>query len=123
MNKDFDFDKIGKRMPYTTPEGFFDKLEDDIWKEVNGGCQEKENDKSAATETPYAGHKPAKLRLLMRSIVAVAASIALVLIVNMDFSGADTATIGDVDEAFGQLTSDDQAYLLDIYQDDIFINE
>lgn len=97
MNKDFDFDKIGKRMPYTTPEGFFDKLEDDIWKEVKDGCREKENDKSATTETPYAGHKPAKLRLLMRSIVAVAASIALVLIVNMDFSGADTATIGDVD--------------------------
>ena len=33
INKEFDFDKIGKRMPYTTPEGFFNNLEDDIWKD------------------------------------------------------------------------------------------
>ena len=26
MEKEFDFDKIGKRMPYQTPEGFFDEM-------------------------------------------------------------------------------------------------
>lgn len=30
MESNFDFNKIGKRMPYTTPDGFFDSLETDI---------------------------------------------------------------------------------------------
>lgn len=26
MNKDFDFNEVGKRMPFRTPEGFFEKM-------------------------------------------------------------------------------------------------
>lgn len=106
MNKDFDFAKIGKRMPYITPDGFFDQLEADVWKEVKN-------------EEP----KPFKLRLLVRSVLAVAASIALVLIVHMNFSKQPPATLNDVDQAFSQLTTDDQAYLVNVYQEDVFIHE
>ena len=108
MNKEFDFAKIGKQMPYTTPDGFFDQLEEDIWKEVKNDCQKE---------------KPAKMRILMRSMIAVAASIALLLVVNMNLSQPASASINDVDQAFSQLTTDDQAYLLSIYQEDVFINE
>lgn len=59
----------------------------------------------------------------MRSIIAVAASVTLVFIVNMNFSKQATVSIKDVDNAFSQLSTDDQAYLLDVYQDDVFINE
>ena len=34
MDKDFSLDKVGKRMPYTTPEGFLDQLEANVWQEV-----------------------------------------------------------------------------------------
>ena len=108
MNKEFDFDNIGKQMPYTTPDGFFDHLEEDIWKEVKNDCQKE---------------KPAKMRILMRSMIAVAASIAMLLVVNMNFSKPASASVNDVDQAFSQLTTDDQAYLLNIYQEDVFINE
>ena len=108
MNKEFDFDNIGKQMPYTTPDGFFDHLEEDIWKEVKNDCQKE---------------KPAKMRILMRSMIAVAASIALLLVANMNFSKPASASVNDVDQAFSQLTTDDQAYLLNIYQEDVFINE
>ena len=27
MKKDFDFDAIGKRMPFRTPEGFFERMQ------------------------------------------------------------------------------------------------
>ena len=108
MNKEFDFDKIGKQMPYTTPDGFFDQLEEDIWKEVKNDSQEE---------------KPAKLRILMRTMIAMAASIALLFVINMNFSKPASASINDVDQAFSQLTTDDQAYLLSIYQEDVFINE
>lgn len=100
-NKEFDFNNIGKRMPYTTPEGFFDKLETDIWKEV----------------------KPAKTHFFIRSFIAVAASIAVLIAIHIGFSQSDNATISDVDQAFNQLTTADQNYLLDVYQNDVFINE
>lgn len=106
-NKEFEFDKIGKRMPYTTPEGFFDKLEDDIW---NGVKQE-------------AGHKSLKVRLLMRSVVAMAAAIALLLVIHLNFKKSSYCSMNDVDIAFSQLSTDDQAYLLSVYQDDVFVNE
>ncbi len=117
MNKDFDFNKIGKRMPYTTPNGFFDKLEDDIGEKVK-------NDKAAVPEMPQVAHKAVKRHLFfIRSAVAVAASAALVLIVSKNISKTNSATINDVDQAFSQLTADDQTYLRDIYNDDVFICE
>ena len=100
-NKEFDFNNIGKLMPYTTPDGFFDKLEADICKEV----------------------KPTKSHFLMRSVIAVAASIAVLIAIHIGFSQSDNATINDVDQAFSQLTTADQNYLLDVYQNDVFINE
>lgn len=100
MNKEFDFGHIGKRMPYTIPDGFFDQLEEDIRKEV----------------------KPAKSHSLLRTVLAVAASAAL-LVIGMNFPKSDSVSINDVDLAFSRLTTDDQAYLLDIYQEDVFINE
>ena len=123
MNKDFDFDKVGKRIPYTTPDGFFDKLEDDIWKEVKNDSQEKQNNITATVEIQQVGRKSTKLHLLMRSVIAVAASIALLFVINMNFPKSNDTSFNDVDRAFSQLTTDDQAYLLNIYQEDVFINE
>ena len=47
MNPDFDFDKVGKRMPYKVPDDFFSKMEKDIWKEVSGKMPEKRADEQA----------------------------------------------------------------------------
>ena len=133
MNKDFDFDKIGKRMPYDTPDGFFDKLEDDIWNKVKDDYLEKEdNDKdskgklsqSKASEGMVAKpRKSAKLRLLIRSVIAVAAAVAIGFIINLSFFKPSPTTLNDVDQAFSQLTTADQAYLMNVYQDDVFMNE
>lgn len=41
MESNFDFNKIGKRMPYTTPDGFFDSLETDILKRSKQKPQER----------------------------------------------------------------------------------
>ncbi len=107
-DKGFDFDKVGKRMPYTVPEGFFDKLEEDVWKEVKTDCREK---------------KSGRLRLVVRSAMAVAAAVALLVVINMGVSKPSPVTIDDVDRQFSRLSFDDQTYLLEIYQEDVFINE
>ena len=138
MNSEFDFDKIGKRMPYETPDGFFDKLEDDIWNKVKDDYLEKGNNEkdsedkasqskvsqSQASEGKVAKpYKPAKLRLLIRSVIAVAAAVAIGFIINLSFFKPSPTTLNDVDQAFSQLTTADQAYLMNVYQDDVFINE
>ena len=125
MNKEFDFDKIGKRMPYDTPDGFFDKLEDDIWNKVKDDYLELENNEgdSLASTTTSKHRRPAKLRLLIRSVIAVAAAVAIGFIINLSFFKPSPTTLNDVDQAFSQLTTADQAYLMNVYQDDVFINE
>ena len=30
MEENYDFNRIGKQMPYTVPDGFFEKLEEDV---------------------------------------------------------------------------------------------
>lgn len=59
----------------------------------------------------------------MRNVITLAASVALVLIVNINLPKQTTISMNDVDKAFSQLSTDDQAYLLSVYQDDVFINE
>lgn len=34
MDNRFDFNKIGKRMPYTVPEGIFDEMRENVLKET-----------------------------------------------------------------------------------------
>ncbi len=123
MNKEFDFESIGKRMPYTTPDGFFDQLEENIWKEVKDDFQKTDGTPVDASGKTQTGSKTVRLRLLTRSALAVAASLALVLVVAINFPKTDKASINDVDQAFSQLTTDDQTYLLSVYQEDVFINE
>lgn len=124
MNKDFDI--TNKQMPYTTPEDFFDELEEHIWEEVKDSYladKPNDNETQCAPLGVSVSNKSSKLRLVLRSVILMTASVALVLIVNTNLSKQSTVSINDVDQAFGKLSTDDQAYLLNVYQEDIFINE
>ena len=106
MEKKFDFNSMGKRMPYKTPEGFLDEMEANVWKEVQH-------------ELPQT-HKRTTFRLrVFVGAMAVAASIALLLVLNP----FQTDSFSRVERAFANLTEDDQAYMLAVYQEDIFINQ
>lgn len=41
MNTDFDFDNIGKRTPYRTPEGFFDEMQRNVMQRTCGEQRRK----------------------------------------------------------------------------------
>ena len=106
MEKKFDFNSMGKRMPYKTPEGFLDEMEANVWKEVQH-------------ELPQT-HKRTTFRLrVFAGAMAVAASIALLLVLNP----FQTDNFSHVERAFANLTEEDQAYMLAVYQEDIFINQ
>ena len=75
-------------------------------------------------------------KMIWAAAIAVAASVAVLLVLNIDFSAADSSLasshssqpsqaksdLEQVDQAFAQLSEADQAYLLDVYQEDVFLN-
>ena len=115
----FDFDQVGKRMPYSTPEGFFKEMEANILEQVK-------NDKPAPARIQT--KKRPLIRGIWAAAMAVAASVAVLLVLNIDFSASSSQPsqvnngIQEVDQAFAQLSSADQAYLLSVYQEDVFLN-
>ena len=130
----FDFKQVGKRMPYTTPDGFFKDMEKNILEAV------KDDTPQAVKIQPQSvkvlPKKRPVLKMSWAAAIAVAASVAVLLVLNIDFSAADSSLasshssqpsqaksdLEQVDQAFAQLSEADQAYLLDVYQEDVFLN-
>ena len=111
MEKEFDFNRLGKRMPYKAPKGFFDELEADVWREVQNELPQMQHERKTFCLRVFAG------------AMAVAASIALLLVFH-PFSGKkQTDCFSHVEQAFANLSQEDQAYMLAVYQEDIFMNE
>ena len=115
----FDFGKVGKRMPYSTPDDFFKDMEANILNAVKD-------------DTPQPVRIAPRKRSLIRAIwvATLAASVAVLLITHIDFTDNPIAQpsstengILAVDQAFSQLSPADQVFLLDVYQEDVFLNE
>lgn len=137
----FDFKQVGRRMPYTTPDGFFKDMEKNILEAVKDDTPQAVNIQlQAVTNQPQAvkvqPKKPPVFKMIWAAAIAVAASVAVLLVLNIDFSAADSSLasshssqpsqaksdLEQVDQAFAQLSEADQAYLLDVYQEDVFLN-
>ena len=114
----FDFGQVGKRMPYSTPEGFFKEMEANILEQVKNETQ----------PVRIQPKKRSLRKVIWTAAIAVAASVAVLLVLNIDFSASSSQPsqvnngIQEVDKAFAQLSSADQAYLLSVYQEDVFLN-
>ena len=117
----FDFGKVGKRMPYSTPEGFFKDMEANILEQV------KDDKPKPVRIQPK---KRPLMKVIWSAAMAVAASVAVLLVLNIDFAAPHSSLpsqtdneIQAVDQAFAQLSSADQAYLRNVYQEDVFLDE
>lgn len=117
----FDFGKVGKRMPYSTPEGFFKDMEANILEQV------KDDKPKPVRIQPK---KRPLMKVIWAAAMAVAASVAVLLVLNIDFAAPHSSLPSQadkemqaVDQAFAQLSSADQAYLLNVYQEDVFLDE
>ena len=118
MEENYDFNRIGKQMPYTVPDEFFEKLEENVMGAWNEECGMRNEDTSAA--------KRAKVvRMAVRAAIAVAACIALLLIVKKALPQGQDAAADDFDSvelAFNNLSTEDQDYLLEVYQEEQFLD-
>ena len=109
MDQNYDFSRIGKQMPYTVPDGFFEKLEENVMNEVKAQSAKK---------------KATIVRMAIRAALAIAACIALFLVVKEVLPlGHDTVTddFENVELAFNNLSTEDQDYLLEVYQEELIL--
>lgn len=111
MKKDFDFNRVGKRLPYTVPDDFFAKLEDDIYNKVV--IQKK---RKAESRRPF-------MRVTLAILTTAAAAVILFFAIGGRSDAHSHVGFADVEQAFGSLSTEDQVYMLSVYQDDVFINE
>ena len=109
MKEDFDFDRIGKSLPYTAPGGFLNDIENNVWEPIKLEMK------------PF---KPKRNFRLWYSVTGglVAASIALLVVFNL-LPHDSSNNFEDVERAFANLSSSDQDYLFVTYQNDLFMNE
>ena len=111
--KQFDFELVGKRMPYNVPDGFFDKFETDVMKDVRG---QKDDVRGGANSKKA-------LRIVLRAAMVVAAAVALFLVVQPLLPKNNTDDFESVELAFNNLSTEDQEFLIQIYEeDDLFMN-
>lgn len=112
QNQKFDFEQIGKRMPYSTPENFFSEMEANVMKTV---------EKKHTMPIGVVKKKRPILKTLWIATLSVAASIAAICIFNTDISSPRN-DMQEVEMAFAQLSASDQDYILGIYQEDVFLD-
>ena len=111
MEQNYDFSKIGKQMPYTVPDRFFDQLEERVMSEVVKAQPTKK--------------KANVVRMAIRAAIAIAACIALFLVVKKVLPQNDNTLTDDFDSvelAFNNLSADDQDYLLEVYQEELILD-
>ena len=102
MDKQFNFEQVGKRMPYNVPDGFFDQLEQNVMAKTH----------------PYSG------RGWGWGSLAAAAAIALFLVFTKGMPNDTTEdNFANVELAYNNLSNEDQEYLMEVYEEDVFLIE
>ena len=95
-----DLEKMKKTMPYTVPEGFFDMMEERLMQETVKK-KEKSNLRKIALWTG----------------LAVAASLALLVVLRQGLFQTEESSFEQVEIAFTQLSDTDQEFMFDYYDE------
>lgn len=100
--EDFRLEKIGKRMPYTTPDGFFTQLQQDILS------------KTVKTESSMP-------RRIVHFLTVAAAAAVLIVVCHATSQPAAPADYAAVEKAFDSLNAEDQELMMESYTANAFL--
>ena len=93
-------ENMNKKMPYTVPEGFFEEMEERLKQEV-------ETEKK----------KPTPRNVALWTSLAIAASLALLLVLRQVWHNTEDESFKQVEMAFNQLSDGDQELMLEYYDE------
>ena len=119
MEKDFDFKNVGKQMPYHTPDGFFEKMQEQVMERVQGEKQKRQHRMKLVISTAFAA-----AAVLLGIIFFPASqpeieqlpSNSLIVSTNLD-SYSDT-----MDRYIEEMSDEELAEWVELSDNDIFIN-
>lgn len=111
--QDYNLGRVGKKMPYAMPEGFFDKMQAHVLAEV-------------AKEEQMKHRRKAKLLRIYVAAASIAACVCVALV--MAYTMADgggqqhVASMASVDKAYDNLSQDEQQELNATYANDVYLS-
>lgn len=123
MEKNFSFDSIGKRMPYRMPENFLQDMEASVMRGIQVGKAGEDEPAPATVQASLplkASRDHSQFRILFRSAVSAAAVATLFIVCYNTMRPRPTNSYEDIERAFDNLSSDDQAFMISTYSNDTF---
>lgn len=119
--------KLNKRLPYSIPDGFFDVMEANVMAKIKADAGINVGGDKADTQMRDKQYRKTTThtRTISLSILAMAASLLLLFTIFSQSTKTVQQTNGmeSIDKAFSQLNTDDQAFLMEIYDDDMFLDD
>lgn len=122
MTNESNLDRVGKKMPYLMPEGFFKQMQANVLAEV-----EKE-EMAKASQMVMKHRRKAKLVRLYVAAASIAACICLAVLVGRSFLSSDSAapqhsaaSVASVDKAYDNLSNEEQQELNATYANDVYL--
>lgn len=120
-------EKLNKRLPYSVPDGFFDVMEANVMAKIKADAGINVGGDKADTQMRDKQYRKTTkhTRTISLSILAMAASLLLLFTIFSQSTKTVQQTNGmeSIDMAFSQLNADDQAFLMEIYDDDMFLDD
>lgn len=120
-------EKLNKRLPYSVPDGFFDVMEANVMAKIKADAGINVGGDKADTQMRDKQYRKTTkhTRAISLSILAMAASLLLLFTIFSQSTKTAQQTNGmeSIDKAFSQLNTDDQAFLMEIYDDDMFLDD
>lgn len=120
-------EKLNKRLPYSVPDGFFDVMEANVMAKIKADAGINVGGDKADTQMRDKQYRKTTThtRTISLSILAMAASLLLLFTIFSQSTKTVQQTNGmeSIDMAFSQLNTDDQAFLMEIYDDDMFLDD
>lgn len=120
-------EKLNKRLPYSVPDGFFDVMEANVMAKIKADAGINVGGDKADTQMRDKQYRKTTThtRTISLSILAMAASLLLLFTIFSQSTKTAQQTNGmeSIDKAFSQLNTDDQAFLMEIYDDDMLLDD
>lgn len=122
-------EKLNKRLPYSVPDGFFDVMEANVMAKIKADAEAGTsvgNDKADTQMRDKQYRKTMRrTRTISLSFLAMAASLLLLFTIlpQSTKTAQQTNDLESIDKAFSQLSTDDQTFLMEVYDDDMFLDD
>lgn len=122
-------EKLNKRLPYSVPDGFFDVMEANVMAKIKADAEAGTSvgDDKADTQMWDKRYRKTIKRpcTISLSFLAMAASLLLLFTIlpKSTKTTQQTNDMESIDKAFSQLSTDDQTFLMEVYDDDMFLDD